>query len=95
MRTGVVLLLLFSASLAFGKVYQWVDESEVRHFSDQPSPDEQATRTRYSGALSDYSVPRVPRVALEPDAAQLSSQSARSPIRIGRVACAIAGQADK
>jgi hypothetical protein len=61
MRVGVILFLLFSAPLAFGQVYQWVDENGVRHFSDQPPPDGRESERARTGSLSTYSPAPVPR----------------------------------
>ena len=54
---------MFWASLAFGQIYQWVDENGVRHFSDQPPPDGRESERARTGRLSTYSPAVVPRSA--------------------------------
>jgi hypothetical protein len=76
MRVGVVLFLVFSASLAFGQVYQWVDENGVRHFSDQPPPDGRESEQAKTSRLSTYSPAPAPRV---PNPTGASAPAASAP----------------
>ena len=79
MRLGGI-LLLFWASLAFGQVYQWVDENGVRHFSDQPPPDGRESERARTGSLSTYSPAPLPRPASPAESRQSVQPAPRAII---------------